>query len=511
MQRYANNITTQTGNAVAGAVVRVLNYPALTLATIFSTNDGAAQVNPIVADKFGFFAFYAPDGRYSLQITGNGIATYQLDDVLLEDSLAFDATNVKNSGAKGDGSTDDTAAILAAGAAGSGDIYFPAGNYVCQPSVLQYNPRFVGPGILNIGTDTLPAGRFAPSSFQISIPSTYPDINSALGFLQNRVLGNGVIVTLQIADGTYTFQQVFPFHPQGGQIQIIGNQAVRANVVLQFDTSNSQCAFNCTEGYGLRLVDGMTIVGLNGWQSHGVWNAAIKPYGCGAVARRGSRIRFGANVIIQKFYYGLRAEHGGSIIADPGCWVQESGDVGIHSIGGSVECSGAYSNNASDVAFGIGYGFLAELAGSMLAQGAHSWGNAYAGAAAISAGSMWAWNFDCHDNPNYGLYAANGGDMDAYSNPPDNQQTGVFNNKIGVFCEQGGHIEFGGSKSYNNSSHGIKANGGTINADGATSTGNGGVGQAAVQNGLIYGAVTSTSNGVADFAQTGGILGATHG
>lgn len=419
--------------------------------------------------------------------------------------------NVKAHGAALDGVTDDTAAVLAAAAATTGSIEIPAGNCKCTTAVLAYNQRFDGDGLLQIGADTLPAGKFAYASFTISIPATFPDINSAMGFLDNRVLGDGVVVTLQIANGTYTFEQVFPFHPQGGQIQIIGNQADRTQVTLQFDTTNLGSAFNCGDGYGLRLVDGMTIVGLNGWQSHGVWNAAISPYGSGIIARKGGHIRIGGNVIVQKFYYGIRAEHGGSIEVDAGAWVQEAGDVGIHAIGGHIVALGTYVSDCLDSNFNVGYGYLAELAGSLHAQGSHAWLNNLAGFAAISTGSLWAWNAESHHNVHYGFYATNGGDVDAYSNPPDNMQAVSYSNgSVGVFVQYGGHIEFAGSRSYLNSGDGINCNGGTIIADGAESDQNGGVGICAIQNGIIYGTVNSNSNAYPDYSQTGAILNATH-
>ena len=60
------------GNAVEAATVQVDAYPAGSLATIYSDSAGVTQIaNPMSTDAFGFFEYYAADGRYTWTITTN--------------------------------------------------------------------------------------------------------------------------------------------------------------------------------------------------------------------------------------------------------------------------------------------------------------------------------------------------------------------------------------------------------------------------------------------------------
>lgn len=84
MQKYFNNVTDARGNALSNVSVTVKTLAGAT-ATIYSDNSVTTRVNPITTDVNGYFEFYAADGRYSLTITGNGISTTIITDILLED------------------------------------------------------------------------------------------------------------------------------------------------------------------------------------------------------------------------------------------------------------------------------------------------------------------------------------------------------------------------------------------------------------------------------------------
>lgn len=95
MQKYQNNVLLSPGGiAVPNASVLVLNYPGGTTATIYSDNGVTVAANPLTTDANGAFGFYAADGHYSLQITGNlngiAISPVSVVDILMVDVLPGD-------------------------------------------------------------------------------------------------------------------------------------------------------------------------------------------------------------------------------------------------------------------------------------------------------------------------------------------------------------------------------------------------------------------------------------
>lgn len=146
MQKYSDTILNQNGRPVANARVVVDPYVAGASANLTGTSnatiyalDGGPAVPYVLSDAKGRFAFYAADGHYSLTVTGSGLDAALLSDIVLNDP-ADDVVSVKRFGAKGDGVTNDTAAIQAAlaalQAAGGGGMYFPAGRYLVDAGTL---------------------------------------------------------------------------------------------------------------------------------------------------------------------------------------------------------------------------------------------------------------------------------------------------------------------------------------------------------------------------------------
>ncbi len=83
MQTFRDTVQDPFGNAVAAAEVAVLDS-AGNLATLFDA-DGAALLNPTATDANGAFGFQAANGRYTLRITGAGLPTREVPDVIMQD------------------------------------------------------------------------------------------------------------------------------------------------------------------------------------------------------------------------------------------------------------------------------------------------------------------------------------------------------------------------------------------------------------------------------------------
>ena len=160
MQRYQNSITGAGGVLIATptVTVRVANATPNSgaLATLFSDNavSPTSLANPFTGDSRGNFFFYVEDGRYDIAISGGTpvITTFTIADVEISDE-SYTQFSVKDFGAKGDGTTDDTAAIqaaidfgdtLVAGNSEAPIIWFPPGRYVLTAQIDWTSSHLVG-------------------------------------------------------------------------------------------------------------------------------------------------------------------------------------------------------------------------------------------------------------------------------------------------------------------------------------------------------------------------------
>ena len=126
MQKYTDVVQDITGNAVPGATVTIKVSPGGATATIYSTNTGTSQSNPITTDADGRFTFYAKDGSYYASVSKTGITGEDGPVFTLKDATGY--VSAKGYGAVGDGTTDDTTAINAALAANK-YVFLPEGTY----------------------------------------------------------------------------------------------------------------------------------------------------------------------------------------------------------------------------------------------------------------------------------------------------------------------------------------------------------------------------------------------
>ena len=89
MQRFQENLLVSVSGVLvpaSAATVTVYNAGTTTVSTIYSTNALGAQANPFTASTDGLVAFYAADGRYDITISGSGLTTTTVSDVLFDDT-----------------------------------------------------------------------------------------------------------------------------------------------------------------------------------------------------------------------------------------------------------------------------------------------------------------------------------------------------------------------------------------------------------------------------------------
>lgn len=110
MQKYHDSVLNETGTPAAGVSVLVSLFNG-GVATIYSDNGVTEASNPLTTNSLGYFEFYGADGRYTLTISGDGIETINITDVLLEDpqdgsAMVIDGGTISDSVISGGTVTD---------------------------------------------------------------------------------------------------------------------------------------------------------------------------------------------------------------------------------------------------------------------------------------------------------------------------------------------------------------------------------------------------------------------
>lgn len=96
MQKYTDTVL-KDGKPVANLLVTITTYPGGAAASMYTVT--GQPIPSVLTDSNGRFEFYAPNGHYSLTVSGAGIAPYTLNDINLFDPL--DATAAAGIGAAG--------------------------------------------------------------------------------------------------------------------------------------------------------------------------------------------------------------------------------------------------------------------------------------------------------------------------------------------------------------------------------------------------------------------------
>ena len=78
---YHNTIINIATGVGLSATITIYDQGTEDLSTIYSDPEGTAKDNPFTTDIYGRFEFYADPGEYDIQVSGDDITTYTLEDV----------------------------------------------------------------------------------------------------------------------------------------------------------------------------------------------------------------------------------------------------------------------------------------------------------------------------------------------------------------------------------------------------------------------------------------------
>lgn len=250
------------------------------------------------------------------------------------------------------------------------------------------------------GTDDA-LGGLVTASATLNVPSQFSTIQAAITYLSSKRLINGAVVTIQVADGTYTLAAGISLnHPDGANIHLLGNTTTPANCVLTVSGVPTFDMLSVTNSNTLGLVDGFKFDLAAKATSSSNFTAIL--------AANSSKIFTGPNILTNNWYYGIAARNK-SFIYCRLVTVTNAGDVGIWSyLGSDIDCQGATSTGASDATNGLGFGFQAERESTMDASNAIASGCLVGGIASLSNSHAYAPSAVSNNNTGSGFFVRDG-------------------------------------------------------------------------------------------------------
>ena len=264
------------------------------------------------------------------------------------------------------------------------------------------------------------------------VPQDFPTPWAAMDFLHGKQIGAGTLVRINVADGIYTLPPGATLelsHPQGDQIQLIGNQIDPGKCMLMASFPPSSNAVACSNGHRFGLLDGFRIDLPQ--------KASMPNNVSGIIAANGAFINLGSKIQVNNFYYGINASYGSTINADF-AQVSNAGDVGIWAFCGSqINARHARSSDCMDRDNKWGYGFQAEYASQIDCEGAYASGNLNGGFAALSGSVTRALNTVSENNLGSGYFSLSRGVVEAWNGQSRN------NGRFGWECADGSGMIYG--------------------------------------------------------------------
>lgn len=248
----------------------------------------------------------------------------------------------------------------------------------------------------------------------LSVPSEHDNVKDALEYLSDKYITSNAIVTIDVDDcsnESYSFP-IDLVHPQGKQIEIIGNTTDPAACVMQFDGSSG---FTITNNRQVKRINGFHIKGNRVNKTDGV------------SATKGASLSLGASTKVTGFYNGINATYGGRVYANTVLVSQNAGSGIVAQYGGYVQANGSQSNENTL------HGYLSADGGVMEALNSKASKNDYNGYFADTFGVIKGDNAIASGNLGSAFFASSKGILDVPS-------SSTSNDFVGYQCASGGQI-----------------------------------------------------------------------
>jgi hypothetical protein len=265
----------------------------------------------------------------------------------------------------------------------------------------------------------------------VNVPADYATIQGALNSINDKILQAGTTFRIKVADGTYTLaSSIIGNHPQGDQIEIIGNETTPSNCVITVSGLPTFDALVVSNSHKLGR--------LNGFRFTLSSKPGLANNFTAILAESGSQIICGPDIETNNWYYGIAARNGSFISCD-GASVNNAGDVGIWAfVGSTIYCRNATSNNVTDAANGWGFGFQAEYGSAMDCSGSSASGCRVGGIASLSGSTVRAYGCTASSNTGSGFFVRDNGTIIRHNSTASN------NGRYGAERMDSGWIEGGG-------------------------------------------------------------------
>jgi len=145
----------------------------------------------------------------------------------------------------------------------------------------------------------------------LSVPSRFSTIATAMTFISSAVIQANDLVTIQVANGNYSYANttINLQHPYGNQIQILGNltSPTSVNITSTIVGATGPGFFYLNSGGQFGLIDGFKLTGPN---------ANVTSQVAGVWARNNAYINLGPNMQIGNFYFEIYSADGSFVHAD---------------------------------------------------------------------------------------------------------------------------------------------------------------------------------------------------